>query len=244
MEQLSPGTETTEAQALEPVLWNKRSHCSEKPMLRKAHTATKTEHRLYIYIYECGCLLPRGTGPFGYAFHSIPCHRLQERDSNSNCWSSEPYEQFPPTGLFSFHNRDMVEKAKCSQSNTQRAEMKVLALSTQRPPEGRWVFAGQAGHGGPQGLQVPRTTQGALCGQKDTGGEMVVDSPIYGQPERWRREWMPPTPEIHGWKSVLTFYWTFKTKWAPPWKLQCLGMERTVQKEMSGLGSVLLYRLI
>ena len=131
---------------------------------------------------------PSRDRPFGYAFHSLPCHRHQEWDSNSNCWSSEPYERFPPTGLFSFHNRDMVEKAECSQSNTQRAEMMVLALSTQRPPEGRWVFAGQASHGGPQGLQVPRTTQGALCGQKGTGGEMVVDSPIFGQPERWRRE--------------------------------------------------------
>ena len=49
MEQLSLRADTTEAQALEPVLWNKRSHCSEKPMLRKAHTATKTEHRQNIY---------------------------------------------------------------------------------------------------------------------------------------------------------------------------------------------------
>ena len=50
MEQLSLRADTTEAQALEPVLWNKRSHCSEKPMLRKALTATKTEHRQKIYI--------------------------------------------------------------------------------------------------------------------------------------------------------------------------------------------------
>ena len=45
-------------------------------------------------------------------------------------------------------------------------------------------------------------------------------------------------------KSVLTFYSTFKTKWAPPWKLKFLGMEWNVQKEMSGLGSVSLHRLI
>ena len=29
----------------------------------------------------------------------------------------------------------------------------------------------------------------------------------------------------HEWKSVITFYSTFETKWAPPWKLKCLGME-------------------
>ena len=102
-------------------------------------------------------------------------------------WEAQD-ERFPPAGLFSFHYRDIIEKAERSQRNTQRAEMMVVALSTKRPPEGRWVFAGQAGHGGPQGPQVPRPTQGAPCEQKGTGGEMVVDSPIYGQPERWRRE--------------------------------------------------------
>ena len=72
----------------------------------------------------------------------------------------------------------MVEKAECSQRNTQRAEMMVVALSTQRPLEGRSAFAGQAGHGGPQGSQVPRPTQGAPCGQKGTGGETVATRPF------------------------------------------------------------------
>ena len=44
--------------------------------------------------------------------------------------------------------------------------------------------------------------------------------------------------EANEWKSVLTFYSTFKTKWAPPWKLKCLGMEWKVQKEISGLDGV------
>ena len=95
-----------------------------------------------------------------------------------------------------FDNRNVVEKAEHSQRNTQRAEMMVVALSTQRPPEGRSAFAGQAGHDGPQGLQVPRPTQGALCGQKGTGGETVADLPFYRQPGNWRRECLQ-TPEIH-----------------------------------------------
>ena len=64
----------------------------------------------------------------------------------------------------------------------------VVALSTQRPPEGRSAFAGLAGHGGPQGPQLPRPTQGALCEQKGAGGEMVVDSPVYRQQGSWRKE--------------------------------------------------------
>ena len=66
--------------------------------------------------------------------------------------------------------------------------MMAVALYTQRPLEGWSAFAGQASHGGPQGPQVPRPTQGAPCGQKGTGGEMVVDSPVYRQPGSWRRE--------------------------------------------------------
>ena len=41
-----------------------------------------------------------------------------------------------------FDNRDMVKMAEHSQRNTQRAEMMIVALSTQRPTEGRSAFAG------------------------------------------------------------------------------------------------------
>ena len=41
-----------------------------------------------------------------------------------------------------FDNRDMVGKAELFQRNTQRAEMMIVALSTQRPTEGRSAFAG------------------------------------------------------------------------------------------------------
>ena len=38
---------------------------------------------------ERGSLLPWGTGPFGYAFHSPVCPRHQAQNSESNCWSSD-----------------------------------------------------------------------------------------------------------------------------------------------------------
>ena len=156
-------------------------------MLRKAHKQQRQSIDK-IYTQGCGSLLPRGTGPFGYAFHSPHATDIRSEIQKATASPQTPMSDLLQVAYSVFDNRDMVGKAELFQRNTQRAEMMIVALSTQRPAEGRSAFAGQAGHGGPRGPQVPRPTQDALCGQKGAGGETVADLPFYRQPGNRRRE--------------------------------------------------------
>ena len=113
MEQLSLRADTTEAQALEPVLWNKRSHCSEKPMLRKAHKQQRQSIDK-IYTQECGSLLPRGTGPFGYAFHSPHATDIRSEIQKATASPQTPMSDLLQVAYSVFDNRDMVKMAEHS----------------------------------------------------------------------------------------------------------------------------------
>ena len=130
----------------------------------------------------------KGQALLAMRFIAHPATGIRSEIQKATASPQTPLSDLLQVAYSVFDNRDMVEKAEHSQRNTQRAEMMVVALSTQRSPEGKSAFAGQAVHGGPQSPQVPRPTQGALCGQKGTGGETVADSPFYRQPGYWRRE--------------------------------------------------------
>ena len=66
---------------------------------------------------------------------------------------------------FVFNNREMVEKAECTQKNMQK-EVMAVALPAQRLPKGKLAFLGQSCPGRLLGLWVPRQEQCTLCRHK------------------------------------------------------------------------------
>ena len=87
-----------------------------------------------------------------------------------------------------FNNRDVAEKAKCTQINMQKAQKMAVALTPQRPPKGKPTFLGQSGPGGSLGPRVPRQDQCTLCRQKGYWREDQNQCALCKQPGHWRRE--------------------------------------------------------
>ena len=102
-------------------------------MLRKAHTATKTEHiqNIYIYIYRTvDTFSLKGQALLAMRFIAHPATGIRSEIQKATASPQTPLSDLLQVAYSVFDNRDMVEKAEHSQRNTQSAEMMVVALST------------------------------------------------------------------------------------------------------------------
>ena len=164
-------------------------------MLRKAHKQQRQSIDK-IYTQECGSLLPRGTGPFGYAFHSPHATDIRSEIQKATASPQMPMSDLLQVAYSVFDNRDMVEKAELSQRNTQRAdddcsfvhsETSRGEVSLCRPSWPWWTTW-------PTGAQTnpgcPVWTEGRW--RRDCGRLALL------QTAREQEEGMPQTPEIHG----------------------------------------------
>lgn len=120
--------------------------------------------------------------------HFIPSlSQTSDTKWKNNCWSSDPYEQFCPTGLFGFSITEIRPKRWNAPRDKQKAQMVTMALSTQdKHRETRlsvpvWPWWATRPMGTQTKISVP------CVDRRDTGGKTDW-CVLCKQPSHWQRE--------------------------------------------------------